>query len=75
MKYVKFFNNQVNAFIRENRIIDLKKYDKDVFINFIFTNENLNQIIIKNISNISEMENLFEEEITNNCVSNLKKSK
>ena len=75
MKYVKFINNQVNAFIRENRIIDLKKYDKDVFINFIFTNENLNQIIIKNISNISEMENLFEEEITNNCVSNLKKSK
>ena len=75
MKYVKFINNQVNAFIRENRIIDLKKYDKDVFINFIFNNENLNQIIIKNISNISEMENLFEEEITNNCVSNLKKSK
>ena len=75
MKYVKFINNQVNTFIREKRVIDLKKYDKDVFINFIFTNENLNQIIIKNISNISEMENLFEEEITNNCVSNLKKSK
>lgn len=71
----KGITHSVNRYIYENKIRDLSKHNKEKLLAFALTDEKFQRIVKRNIDNISEMENHFEDEINYNCVFNLKKSK
>jgi hypothetical protein len=54
---------------------NLSKFNKEVLIKFLITNDKLKKIITKNIGNLPETEKMLEEEINWNCVFNLNKNK
>lgn len=49
--------------------------NKKILLQVIKSNDEINQIIIRNMENFAEVENMFEEEVSNISKANLKKSK
>ena len=64
----------VNEFINMS-YIEHKQVPKHLFLKFVVNNQNMQKIFKKNLENINEMAINVEEEITNACYVNLKKSK
>ena len=58
-----------------NYYIENKKVPEDMFFRFVLSNSNIQRLFEKKMEAINEFNTVIDEDITSQCVLNLKKAK